>query len=177
MKEQQGDEDGRCVSTTPWFLTTSAPQRLQSAAASSPRVVGRSSCAAGHDRPMLGPASALSSTEQMIDRPHGGGAGLLVCPSKSRWRPRRRQGGRRASLQVLCSWLALARGRGSACSRGRPPPSPGRAATSGRAEPRHIGCHLPQEQKQRLRHAVCPESVHFNMVINSLIHGCGPAGV
>ena len=57
----------------PVFLTTltllEAPVCPGQAA---PWVVGMFSCAAGHDRPMSGQASALHSTEQLIDNPHWG---------------------------------------------------------------------------------------------------------
>lgn len=109
------------------------------AAPSSPRLVGMSSCAAGHDRPTLGPASALDPTEQMIDRPHRGG----WHSSSVRQNPAADGDavGEDASVPPGPLWPTAAAGR-------RLPEDfhllpPGRAATSGRAEPGHIGGHLP----------------------------------
>lgn len=57
--------------------------------------------------------------------------------------------------------------------------SPGRAATSGRAEPCHIGCHLPHgRSRNRGTDMQRAQKVSIlNTVINSVIHGCETAGV
>lgn len=66
-----------------------------------------SSCAAGHDRPMLGPASVLYSTEQLIDRPdRGGWDSSYVCQKAAVMKT---MSGKTVTVpRVLCSWLMLA---------------------------------------------------------------------
>lgn len=57
---------------TPFLTTPALVEAPVCPSLAAPWVVGIYSCAAGHDRPMLGQASALQSTEQLIDSPHWG---------------------------------------------------------------------------------------------------------
>lgn len=133
-----------------------------------PGVVGMSSCAAGHDRPMLGPASELYSTEQLIDRPHRGGQdSSYVCQKAA---VMKMMSARTVTVPPgplqLANVSSLAEGDGgrrSTCSWEFPLLLAVMCCHiwTGRAVPYWLPSATRQKQKQRHRHAACPESVHF----------------